>query len=475
MLLYTLLPAVARLDYRLLAPRGPYHLMWLNVLGAHYRLPIETPKPLHMLFAGILGSGLGFYILTCVVVGVCFAAAIRLGKAMTGSNWPGLIAGTAALALRGGFTSYVLGGGTEPFHVALVLLCLVALADGRLRTAAFTMFLASLVRPESWLLAPIPLLAALLVRQRFSPLLLLPFAAPCVWAACDRAMTGDWLYSMHVTSYYRVASGISTAATGDFWNSMLFEMADVAGAFPLVAGVVGLGVWVWRWVRSRTIPGAGDPGWSVMPAGSLIAVVSLSLALPLAGSWLASTSGHVLQMGRFQYPSVVLLVLLGTSAPFFLLGNRAPRWLVLAVSAMVTRGAFTPKGVAGSLHRARVLEARATAYDPVADTVKRIAETGNADVVIVSARRLDYFAALLGDTRSWKLFSVREVINAALKFPSAPESGLLVYYDRDEIDEPSADSVVRWVTKAWPTKAVIDTVVLFAEGRGGVWSIKSAP
>ena len=142
---------------------------------------------------------------------------------------------------------------------------------------------------------------------------------------------------------------------------------------------------------------------------------------------------------------------------------------------MVTLGAFTPKGVAGSIHRARVLEARATAYDPVADTVKRIAETGNADVVIVSARRLDYFAALLGDTRSWKLFSVREVINAALKFPSAPESGLLVYYDRDEIDEPSADSVVRWVTKAWPTKAVIDTVVLFAEGRGGVWSIKSAP
>jgi len=490
---YMLLPAVAGLDYGLLAPKGTYRLMWLNVLGAHYRLPIETPKPLHVLLAGVLGSGLGFYVVTCLMVGVCFAAAIRLGRAITGSSSPGLFAVVAALALRGGFTSSVLSGGVEPFHVAFVLLCLGALADGRPGFAAFMMFLACLVRPETWLLAPVPLLAAFVARRRFSPLLLLPFAAPFVWAACDRAMTGDWCYSMHVTSYYRVASGISAAAAGDFWNSVLFEMADVAGGFPLVAGVVGLDVWVWRWGRSRTTSGrmrgveatktAGEgvkesriPGLKDSRgrrAGYFVGVVLIFLVLPLFGSWLVSLSGRVLQMGRFQYPSVVMLGLLAASAPFLLLGDRAPHWLAPALSAAIVLSACAPKEVAGSIRRARVMETRAVAYDPVADTVKHLVETGDAQIVIVSARRLDYFAFLLGDTGSWKLLSVRELSSAARALPVGVESGVLVYYDRDEIDEPSADSVLRWVTRVWPAGVVVDTVVRFSAGRGGVWSIRS--
>ena len=44
--IYLLLPAALGLDYRLLAQRGQYQLMWLNLLGVHYRLPLVAPKPL---------------------------------------------------------------------------------------------------------------------------------------------------------------------------------------------------------------------------------------------------------------------------------------------------------------------------------------------------------------------------------------------------------------------------------------------
>lgn len=113
--LYLLLPAVVGLDYRLLAQRGQYQLMWLNLLGAHYRPPIDTPKPLHVLLVGLLGSGPALYAVTCVMVGLSVAAAIRLGRAITGSNWPGLLAAVTVFALRGECIYYVLIGGTEPF------------------------------------------------------------------------------------------------------------------------------------------------------------------------------------------------------------------------------------------------------------------------------------------------------------------------------------------------------------------------
>ncbi|HUT91933.1 MAG TPA: hypothetical protein VMY37_20730, partial [Thermoguttaceae bacterium] len=195
--LWLLLPVALGLDYRLVAPRGPYQLMWLNLLGANYRLNIETPKPLSVLLAGLLGSGSAFYLVTCVMVGICVWALIRLGRAITGSNWPGLVAAVTVFALRGAPIYLILIGGTEPFHIALVLLVVLALAGGRSRLAALAVFGACLQRPESWPLVPLPLLLSMVTRRRFNLILLLPFTAPFVWMAFDRAMTGDWLYSLH--------------------------------------------------------------------------------------------------------------------------------------------------------------------------------------------------------------------------------------------------------------------------------------
>ena len=473
--LYLLLPAVLGLDYRLLAQKGAYRLMWLNLLGAHYRLPIETPKPLTVLLAGLLGSGPAFYAVTCAMVGLCVVLAMRMGKVITGSFWPGLVTAVAVFVLRGECIYYILIGGTEPVHIAFVLLALVALAGGRLRLAAFSLFVACLQRPEAWSLAPLPLLAALVTRRRFNPLLLLPFAAPFVWVAFDRAMTGDWLYSLHLTAYYRIAAALSASPTGSYWGDMLLELPKVAGDVPFVVGLVGLGTWVWKHAHLRPAFETTNRERSVLPAGFLVTVVGLTLALPLGASWLASLSGHVLQMGRFQYPSVVLLTLLAASAPFLLFSGRAPRSVVLALSAAVGLSAFAPKEVAGSIRMARVDDVLATAYDPIADTVKHRIENGSAEVAIVSQRRLDYFARLLGPSNSWKLLSVREVKNVAGTIPVTAESGVLAYYDKDEIDIPPTDSVIRWVIRAWPTQAVLDTVAQFSAGRGVVCTIRAVP
>ena len=470
-----LLPAVLGRDYRLLAQREPYRLMWFNLLGAHYRLPLETPKPLHILLAGLLGSGPAFYAVTSAMVGLCVAAATRLGRIITGSIWPGVVAVATVFALRGEFVHQLLLGGTEPFHVALVLLSLVAVAGGRLRLASLAIFAACLCRPEAWLLAPIPLLLAVVTKRRFSALSLLPFAAPLIWAGFDRTMTGDWLYSLHVTSYYRIASPRIASPTGFLWGDMLVGLAGVAGVVPSVVGFAGLGVWSWRLVHTRSTSAATGRVRTDRSTRYLAAVVWLALVLPLIASWVASLSGHVLQMGRFQSPSAVLLALFAASCPFLLLGRRAPRWLPLAISAGVAACAFSPKDVRESLERARIDEMRATIYDPIAGTVKHLVENGSAEVVVVSARQLDYFARLLGPADSWRLLSIREVMYGARAIPARAKSAVLAYIEPDEITDPSADSVIHWVRRAWPTRSVLDTFALFGAGHGGVWLVKSVP
>ena len=410
-LLWLLLPFVAGLKYHLLAQKGPYQLMWLNLFGAHYRLPIETPKPLHVLLAGLLGSGAAFYAVTCVMVGLCVAAVMRMSRAVTGTVWPGLVAAATVFVLRGGCIYLVLIGGTEPYHMALVLLSLAALTDRRFRLAALAVFFACLQRPEAWALAPLPLLVAWWSRRRFNPLVLLPFAAPLIWFAFDRLMTGDWLYSLHLTAYYRVASALSAAPPASFWGDILIELSKVAGDVPFVLGFAGIGIWLWKYVRAR------------------------------------GTADTTNLRGR---PAGFPMVLIGL-------------------------GAFSPKEVAHSLRLARIDEVRAAAYDPIAAAFKRAIENGSADVAVVSERRLDYFAKLVGPANSWKLLSIREVKNVSGTIPAETESGVVAYYDQDEIDIPPTDSVMKWVIQAWPTEANIDTIRMLPNGRGGLWSIHPVP
>jgi hypothetical protein len=390
--IYLLLPLVTGLDYRMLAQRGAYQLMWSNLLGAHYKLPIETPKPLSVLFAGLFGSGTAYYALTCAMVGLCVAALVRLGKTITGSLIPGLIAAVIAFAFRGGFAYLAFTGGTEPFHLAFVLLALVALADGRSRLAALVILAACLQRPEAWSLAPLPLLMAFVAGRRSDRLLLLPFLAPFIWLACDWAMTGDWLYSLHVTSYYRIASGVAIApGTGSFGVDMLVELADLVGVSTVVVGLAGLAVWQWRQDR---LPDANEATYR--HSKSFPIALGFALVAPFFASLLASAGGRVLQMQRFQYPSATLLALLAASSPYLLSGGRSPRWPALVVSAAIGLSVFAPKQVAQSIRRARAEQVLPTAFDAAAGTIRRLVETEGAEVVIVSSRRSDYFAKLLG-------------------------------------------------------------------------------
>ena len=118
---------------------------------------------------------------------------------------------------------------------------------------------------------------------------------------------------------------------------------------------------------------------------------------------------------------------------------------------------------------------RAAAYEPIADTLKHLVENGNADVTVVSARRLDYFTMLLGQSYSWRLRSVRELTYGTQSIPVTARSGALAFYDGDEINEPSTDSVINRVLRAWPTKAVVQPVKLLPDGHGGLWIITSVP
>jgi hypothetical protein len=68
----------------------------------------------------------------------------------------------------------------------------------------------------------------------------------------------------------------------------------------------------------------------------------------------------------------------------------------LLVSAALGLSVFAPKEVTQSIRRARAEQVLPSAFDAVAGTVKRLVENDGAEVVIVSSRRSDYFAKLLG-------------------------------------------------------------------------------
>jgi hypothetical protein len=67
------------------------------------------------------------------------------------------------------------------------------------------------------------------------------------------------------------------------------------------------------------------------------------------------------------------------------------------------------------------------------------------------------------------------VMYGARTIPATARSAVIAYIEPDEITDPSADSVIQWVTGAWPTRSVIVPCALFGSGQGGVWLVKSAP
>lgn len=288
-----------------LRSRAVYRLMWLNLVGHQYRMPIDTPKPLLVLRAGLLGET-AYFVAAALVFALLAVVFRRVAKALTGRGWPGLVA--FALVFVG--NRYVLPG---PFLIGywpVVYYTLVGAGgwfflQGRWDEAFAVIGVSGLLRPESWALASVMLVVAAWrdpgrVRGRHA----LALAAAPLWMGFDLLLAGDPLYSLHTLQRYQATLGATATPPGRYWAKVAGDARQMfhggllaAGGSSLLVGLVG--------ARSER---------ALRCHLYFLAVV----LVPAIGYWAASWMTDVILHVRFFSPALVVLYLYAPLLPLLL-------------------------------------------------------------------------------------------------------------------------------------------------------------
>ena len=287
-------------------PDSLYGMLWGRDL-AHGDLPQflhgPTPHPLTVAMGvatGMLGNSAN-YVLTWLVLGplslgALVAAVFAVGRRLASPAAGGL----AALLLL--TSSPILGWAASARHdvlFAALVMSALALELARPRRGPLPLLLlatAGLIRPEAWLIAGLYWLWRLRDLEVRAAVLYaaLVAAGPCLWVAMDAAITGDPLWSFHLTErgsdhlYGRYTKVENLTHAGA-------DLLNLAGPFALLAAPFAFT----RRVRARI--------GSIWLPGTLL-LVSGGVFLLLVARGLASSERYLL------LPTCLLAVLAGVAA-----------------------------------------------------------------------------------------------------------------------------------------------------------------
>lgn len=283
--------------------RAIYRLMWRNLVGGDFRLPLDTPKPLLVVRAGLTGETV-YWVAAALAFALLAVIFRRLGRRMFGLG----AAGLAAFALVALGNGYVLPG---PFLIGywpLTYYTLLALAGWCLledrHGAAFAVVgLSGLLRPESWALAGLLLAWTAWrepdrLRARHALALLAP---PAAWSAFDLLLAGDPLHSFHTLQRYQAYLGLEGVGAAGYWPKVLSDATADFDAGLLAAGAAGVLAAPWL---ALTEDERRAHAW-------FLAVV----AVPPVGYWCVSAFTDVIVHVRFLSPALVVLYLYAAGAP----------------------------------------------------------------------------------------------------------------------------------------------------------------
>ena len=283
--------------------RAIYRLMWLDLVGHDFRLPLDTPKPLLVIRAGLTGET-AYWVAAVLAFALLAVVFRRLGDRMFGSGAAGLAAFLLVLAGN----SYVLPG---PFLIGywpLTYYTLLALGgwcllEDRWGAAFLVVGVSGLLRPESWALA-----GAMVVwtawrspdrmRARYALAVLLP---PVAWSGFDLLLGGDPLYSFHTLQRYQAYLGLDGVGARAYWPKVVGDAtADFHGGL-LGVGLAGL---------------LAAPALSLSPDERRVHLYFLAVvAVPALGYWAVSAVTDVILHVRFLSPALVALYLYAAGAP----------------------------------------------------------------------------------------------------------------------------------------------------------------
>ena len=242
-----------------------YHLIWGRELlhgqtpsFKAYRAPTE--HPLELAFGALLSltgnhaerlmiaAGIVSFLLLCWGL-------YRLGRIA----FTPLVGAIAVLLLvsRLNFDFLVARGYVDiPYMAAVVWAAALEAQRPRRGTAVFVLLaIASLLRPEAWLLAGLYLLwcgwrAPWRLRLRYA---LLTAVGPVIWASIDLLVTGDPLFSLHSTSGLANELGRSEAIT-QVPGSMVTFLERLDKLPILIGGCAGVALAIWLAPRRSRVP-----------------------------------------------------------------------------------------------------------------------------------------------------------------------------------------------------------------------------
>lgn len=420
--------------------RAIYRLMWLNLVGHDFRLPLDTPKPLLAARAGLTGET-AYWVIAVLAFALLAVVFRRLADRLFGLG----AAGLAAFALVALGNGYVLPG---PFLIGywpLTYWTLLALAgwcllEGR-RGAAFAVVgLSGLLRPESWALAAVLLgWTAWREPDRLRPRHALAVAVPpLAWSAFDLLLAGDPLYSFHTLQRYQAYLGLEGVGAGAYWPKVVGDAtADFHGGL-LAAGLGGLLAAPWL---TSSVDERRAHVWFLAVA-----------AVPALGYWAVSAVTDVIVHVRFLSPALVVLYLYAAGAPLLVArriaaggdgdqgtgpGAATPSPAVPGLGA-AWLGAALWLGVSGA---GAWEDARRVAASRVADHRARTEAAGwlrehwvDGGGALLAGRSVDWFALELGETASRRMHQFRAVGHDVWRLPAlAP--GAAVYIEGDVAGE----------------------------------------
>lgn len=227
-----------------------YRIMWLNLLGHHYSLPPETPKPLFAALCGLLWHGALYPVMCAFAAGVLWLL-MKLAVHFGAPYWAGL----AAFLLFVFANTTVLPEFILPAYYPMLyffLLLAAAYAFVKKRAVYVSLFLlgAGLVRPEAWAVPPLLMLLSRFKKERgFSWWYALGLAAPLLWAWFDFRISGSPTYSSDVTQDYLASLGMMPVTFAHYWPATLY---NVTRSFFWPVHLLGLAGLCYFTIRKRT-------------------------------------------------------------------------------------------------------------------------------------------------------------------------------------------------------------------------------
>lgn len=381
-----------------------YRLMWLNLTGHAYRMPIDTPQPLLVLRAGLTDQTWFFLTATAALAALPIILG-RLGDRLYGRYSVGL--GAFVLVLLG--NQYMLPGPFLSGYWPVVYFTLVAgalwlFAERRYGWGFGLLGISGLLRPESWgLIIGFWTLLFVLDRDRWRARHGLALAAAPAWVGFDWLLSGDPLYSYHTLQRYREYVPVDPTDWRSYWPDVVTDVsADVA--LPLLAvGLLGLGVALWT-ARS---PAERRGHWGAL----------LVTALPPLGYWGVSIVTEVIVQVRFLTMSMVMLLFYAAALPVSVArlippSRDPPPRTARAVLFAAWIGLLLLVGAAGRTWR----ETRETAREMARkrevrdETIRHLEKHwAGGGRSLLAGRSIEVFELALGETPSGRMHQYRVV------------------------------------------------------------------